>query len=144
MNRLQIARSISTRFDDEGYVTFSEDPVLLKRDYDGLFFIEQTTARQLDAFCKGLRLSAADAGYLVLGRDPYPVRIRGRRINRVCFEGVDNHRIDVAFKAPCQASQGPGMSPALAATQRHRHEQRRLFVPAAAELLKIAVNVMEY
>ena len=26
------------------------------------------------------------------------------------------HRIDVAFKAPCHASQGPGMSPALTAT----------------------------
>jgi len=44
MNRLQVARSISTRYDDVGFMTFSEDPVLLKTDYDGIFFIEKTTA----------------------------------------------------------------------------------------------------
>jgi len=86
----------------------------------------------------------ADAGYLLLSRDPYPVCVGGRRINRVRFEDIDNHRIDVAFKAPRKASQGPGMSPAPTATQRHRHEQRRSFIPAAAELLMFACNVMEY
>src|SRR5207248_2550892 len=101
-------------------------------------------ARQFDAGFESSGLSTVDAGYLVLGRDPYPVCIGGRRINRVRFEDIDNYRIDVAFKAPRKASQGPGMSPALTATQRHRHEQRRPFIPAAAELLMFACNVIEY
>ncbi len=80
---------------------------------------EAKTAPELvcpfDALFQGLRLRTVEAGYLVANCLPYPICIWGRCINGGCFEDIDNHRVDVFFKAARQPSQVSGISQGLTA-----------------------------